>query len=92
MRYENVNEKINCKRRNHSELLVQQMYISFPSIVSNITNSKMNFEKPVGLTSFQKPTNSVRFNLLQVCPSVPTFVFPVLSKPSLNVLHDYFYV
>ena len=39
------------------------------------------------LTSFQKPTISIRFNLLQVFPSVPTFVF-VFS--SFNVLRDYF--
>ena len=42
------------------------------------------------LTSFQKPTISIRFNLLQVFPSVPTFVLAVLRISSFNVLRDYF--
>ena len=42
------------------------------------------------LTSFQKPTISIRFNLLQVFPSVPTFVFAVLLISSFKVLRDYF--
>ena len=39
------------------------------------TNHKTNLEKIIGLTSFQKCTISVCFNLLQVCSSLPTFVF-----------------
>ena len=52
----------------------------------------MNFKKPVRLTSFQKPTISIRFNLLQVCPSMSTFVFALLLISFFNVLSDYFYV
>ena len=35
---------------------------------------------------FSKPTIASRFNLLQVCPSVPPFVFSVSFKPSFNVI------
>ena len=48
--------------------------------------------KTVRLRSLQKPAILVRFNLLQVCPSVPTFVFAVLLIPSFNILSNYFYV
>ena len=34
--------------------------------------------------------NYTSFNLLLVCPSVPTFVFAVLLMPSFKVLSDYF--
>ena len=50
----------------------------------------MNLEKTVGLTSFQKRTISVCFNLLQVCSSLPTFVFALLLISSFNVLSDFF--
>ena len=42
--------------------------------------------------TFQKPTTAIRFNLLEVCPSVPPFVFAVLFLPSFNVLSCYFCV
>ena len=48
--------------------------------------------KTVMLGSLQKPAILIRFNLLQVCPSVPTFVIAVLLIPSFNILSDYFYV
>ena len=48
--------------------------------------------KTVRLRSLQKPEILVRFDLLPVCPSVPTFVFAVLLIPSFNILSDYFYV
>ena len=54
--------------------------------------TKINFEKLLGVTRFKKPTISIRFNLLQVCPSVLPFVFSVLKIPSFNVLSDYVYV
>ena len=38
--------------------------------------------------TFQKPTTAIRFNLLEVCPSVP----PALFLPSFNVLSGYFCV
>ena len=57
----------------------------FQSITSNVTNNKNeHFE-------VSKPTFSIRFNLLQVCLSVPTFVFAVLLILSVN-LCDHFYV
>ena len=48
--------------------------------------------KTVRLRSLQKPAIFIRFNLLPVRPSVPTFVFAVLLIPSFNILSDYFYV
>ena len=48
--------------------------------------------KTVRLRSLQKPAIFIRFNLLPVCPSVPTFAFAVLLIPSFNILSDYFYV
>ena len=39
---------------------------------------------------FSKTTISIRFNLLQVCPSMPIFVFIVLLMPSFYVLSGYF--
>ena len=49
-------------------------------------------KKTVSLRSLQKPAILIRFNLLQVCPSVLTFVFAVLLIPSFNILRDYFFV
>ena len=39
-----------------------------------------------------KPAIAIHFNLLQVCLSVPPFVFAVLFKPSLIVVSGNFYV
>ena len=50
----------------------------------------MNSEKLLG-KQFFKTTISIRFNLLQVCPSVFPFVFAVLFTVSFNVLNSYFY-
>ena len=44
------------------------------------------------LTSFQKPTISIRFNLLQLFPSVPTFVLAVLQTLLLMFCTIIFYV
>ena len=49
-------------------------------------------KKTVSLRSLQKPAILIRFNLLQVCPPVPTFVLPVLLIPSFNIFKDYFFV
>ena len=64
---------------------------TFQALYQTLKTIKMNFEI-IRLTSFQKPAISVRFNLLQVCPSVFSFVFAVLVILSLKVLSDYFYV
>ena len=54
---------------------------------------KLTLKKTVRLRSLQKLAILIRFNLLPVCPSVPTFVFAVLLLiPSFNTLSDYFYV
>ena len=53
---------------------------------------KLTLKKTARLRSLQKSTILIRFNLLPVCPSVPTFVFAVLLIPSFNILSDYFYV
>ena len=63
---------------------------SFPSIISNVTNDKNEVWKTVSRTRFQKPTIWIRHNLLQVCPSVPTFVFAVLLIPPFNVFERLF--
>ena len=39
-----------------------------------------------------KPEIAIHFNLLQVCKSVPPFVFAVLFIPSLIVVSGNFYV
>ena len=51
----------------------------------------MNFAK-LGLTSFQKTTISIRFNLRQVSPSLPPFTFAMIFIPSSHVLSSYFCV
>ena len=53
---------------------------------------KLTLKKTVRLRSLQKLAILIRFNLLPVCLSVPTFVFAVLLIPSFNILSDYFYV
>ena len=57
----------------------------FPSIKSIVSNNKNE-------RYFKKPTTSIVLNFLQVCPSVPSFVFLVLIIIPFNVLSDYFYV
>ena len=44
------------------------------------------------MNKFSKTTVLICFNLPQVCPSMHSFVFAVLSIPSFNVLSGYFYV
>jgi len=62
-----------------SQLCVKQ--IRLPSIISVLTNNKKELWKTVSLTSFQKPPNASRFNLLvQVYPSVLPSVFAVIYK------------
>ena len=39
---------------------------------------------------FQKPQLSIRFNLLQFCPSMPSFIYAVFLILSFNVLSGYF--
>ena len=60
------------------------------SIISNVANNKTELKKTVRLTSFQKLLIVVRFNLLQVCSSVPPFVLAVLIIPSFHVVRSYF--
>ena len=57
-----------------------------------LQQQKGTLKKPVRLTSFQNPIISICFNIFQVCPSVPNFVFALLLISSFNVLSDYFYV
>ena len=74
----NVREEITIKWQNYSFL--SNKYTS--SSISNVTNNKNELWKTVRLTRFQKPTISIRCNVLQVWPSVPSFVFTVLFIPS----------
>ena len=57
-------------------------YKRLSSIMSNVTNRKR--WKTFRLTSL-KTAIAMRFNLLQFCPSVLSFVFAVLLLPSFNV-------
>lgn len=59
--------------------------ISFPKH----RKQKINFEKLSG-EQVCKSAIAIRFNLLQVGPSVPSFVFPVLFKPAFDVLSSCF--
>jgi len=75
------------KRQNHS--FFSNKFIS-QAFYQVLQTTKNELWKTVRLTSFQNPTTEIRFNLLQVCPSVSTFVFAVLLMPSFNVLSDCF--
>ena len=66
-----------------SQFCVTQMYL--PRIISNTTNNKNELWKTVRLTSFQKTTIEICFNLFQVCPSMPSITFALL----LNFIHSY---
>ena len=57
-------------------------------------HKKNELWKTVRVTEkFSKTTIAIRFNLLQACPFMPSFVFAaVLNIPSCNVLNGYFYV
>ena len=57
-----------------------------------LQTTKKNFEKLSGSQIF-KTTIGILFNLLEVFPFVPFFVFAVLFIPSFHVLlRSYFYV
>jgi len=51
----------------------------------------MNVEKLLGKQVF-KHTIAIRFYFLQLCPSVPSYVFSLLFISSFNVLNYYFNV
>ena len=72
-----------------SGLRVKQLCL--PLIISNVTNDINELAK-LRLTSFQKTTISIRFNLLQVSPSLPPFRFAMIFIPSCHVLSSYFCV
>ena len=82
----NVPEEIIIKLQNYSFL--SNKYTS--SSILNVINNKNELWKTVRLTSFQKPTKTIRFNLLHVWQSVPYFVFAVLFIPSSHVLEKLF--
>ena len=65
--------------------------VCLPLIISNVTNDINELAK-LRLTSFQKTTISIRFNLLQVSPSLPPFRFAMIFIPSCHVLSSYFCV
>ena len=63
--------------------------VCLPSIISIVTNNNNELWKTVGL---KKTTLAIRFNLLQVSPSMPPFVFSVSFIPSSNFLELLFNV
>ena len=77
----NLNKEITCKRQNQSFLF--NKYTS-KALYQTLQTTKMNFLKTHNCNPL--------FNLLEVCPSVPPFVFAVLFLPSFNVLSCYFCV
>ena len=77
---------------NYASLCTMELNVNKEITCKRQNHSFFSNKYTVRLISFQKPTISVRFNLLQVCPSVPTFVFAVLLLPSFNVLSGYFFV
>ena len=65
----------------------------YTTLYKTSQTTAINFEKTVRLRSFQKSAILIRFSLLPVCPSVPTFEFAVLLLiPSFNILSCYFFV
>ena len=54
-----------------------------------LETTKMNFEKLLA-NRFSRTTIAILFSLLQVCPSLPHFLFGVLFIHSFNVLRGYF--
>ena len=84
----NLDKEITCERQNQSFLF--NKYTS-KALHQTLQTKKVNLEKCVGLTSFKKPTTAIRFNLLEVYPSVAAFVFVVSFIPSFNVFSSYFY-
>ena len=81
-----VREEITCKWQNDGFL--SNKYTSLPSSVSRITINRNELWKTVRLTRFQKCMIAICINLLQVCPSMPSFLFSVLFThvPSFDVL------
>ena len=68
----------------------------FQSLYQTLQTIKMKFEKPFNSNKFSKTTVSIRFNLLQVCPSVPPALFkshyaPHPPPPALCLLFCFLY-
>ena len=57
--------------------------------MSNI-NTKKNFEKLLA-EKFSKSAIAIQFNLLQICPSMPSFLYAMLFIPCFNILRSYFH-
>ena len=66
-----------------SELRVKQC---LPSIISNVTNNKWALKN---CYKFSNTTIAIRFNLVQVSPSLPPFVLAMLFVHSFHVLSGY---
>ena len=60
------------------------------ALYQTLKTTKKNLKRLSGKEVF-KTTIAIRFNLLQVCPTMPTFVFSALLIPSFNVLSSYFH-
>ena len=68
------------------KLLENSKYTS-QALYQTLHTTKMNFEKLSGAKKFsEKTTISIHFNLLQVCPSWPIFVFAGLFNSSVSFL------
>ena len=76
-------EKLLVNDKNHG--FVSHKHV-FQALYQTIKKTKI---KLLGLQVL-KNTIAIRFNLLQVCPSVPVFVFAELFIPSFNALSGCF--
>ena len=79
-----LTKKLLEKQQNHGFL--SKKYTS-QALYQTLHTTKMNFEKLSGAKKFsEKTTISIHFNLLQVCPSWPIFVFAGLFNSSISFL------
>ena len=80
----NINKEITWKRQTHGFLF--NKYTS-QALYETLHTTKINFQKLLGSKKFsEKTTISIHFNLLQVCPSWPIFVFAGLFNSSVSFL------
>ena len=80
----NLNKEITWKRQTHGFL--SNKYTS-QALYERLHTTKINFQKLLGSKKFsEKTTISIHFNLLQVCPSWPIFVFAGLFNSSVSFL------
>ena len=79
--------------RYYLQMTKSQLYVKqkcLPSIISNVTNNKNELGKAARLASFQNAQFAIHFNCFRICPSIPTFLFVMLFKPSFLCFEQLF--